>query len=54
MCFAGSRTASLQSVDSNTITNSRRHYITDIVGGNRSVTPTLAAASTPGRKGWFF
>jgi hypothetical protein len=35
------------SVDSNTINNSRRHYITEIVGGNRSLTPT----SAPGRSG---
>jgi hypothetical protein len=35
------------SVDSNTITNSRRHYITEIVGGNRSLTPSAGRAGTP-------
>jgi hypothetical protein len=57
---AGSRThsgavSSHGSVDSNTINNSRRHYITDIAGGNRSLSPQQAASA--GRKtylgGWF-
>jgi hypothetical protein len=35
------------SVDSNTINNSRRHYITEIVGGNRSLSPHSGRAGTP-------
>lgn len=52
------------SVDSNTIMNSRRHNIENIVGGNRSlspagrpVSPAASSPATPGkgssRWGWF-
>jgi len=52
-----SRNVSTQSVDSNTISNSRRHYITDVVGGNR--TNPNSVAGTPAdpskiKKSWFF
>jgi hypothetical protein len=63
---AGSRAVSgaRSSVDSNTIMNSRRHNIENIVGGNRSlspagrpVSPAASSPATPGkgssRWGWF-
>lgn len=52
-----SRNVSTQSVDSNTISNSRRHYITDVVGGNRTNPNSVAgtpADSSKIKKSWFF
>lgn len=43
---------SQNSVDSNTINNSRRHYITDIVGGNRSLPADGATTTTPAKRSY--
>ena len=52
---SSSRNISMQSIDSNTINNSRRQFITDIVGGNRSVPASVAGTPADGaRRGWFY
>eukprot|EP01032_Pedospumella_encystans_P022916 gene22916-25957_t len=52
---SSSRNISMQSIDSNTINNSRRQFITDVVGGNRSVPASVAGTPADGaRRGWFY